>query len=275
MEFLSDYRWQRLKDILEKRCQWALAFSGGKDSSILLWFTHWFTRTKMLPIFVEHELLPSDAKEQAFRILELLKVPLTPWVVPCQVLNTEDVRKNDKNRCYYCKRLIMGTVIGQARTFGCDGICDGTVRDDEYGFRPGIEALRELDVMSPFSMAGIGTEDIVRVMSEYLNVPSSMFRSESCLATRVPYDTTINKSLLKRIDILEQIVKSACSGPVRARFHPQDNLVRIEVLPDELPAILDKKWRKNLVHTANLLGFRFITFDILGFRSGSWDEILE
>lgn len=272
INLLQDERWLRVKKILESRHKWALAFSGGKDSTTLLWFASHFTTVEVIPVFLEHDLLPSSEKERVLSVLKTLNLSDRLINLRCSVLESSEVLVNPTNRCYHCKRILMGKLAELANSLGCDGLCDGTVADDQESGRSGIRALREYNVISPLARGGIGTQEVVQLVEQVINLPPELIRPESCLATRLPYGTKLDKGLLQKLDQLEGFIKSLCRGPVRARYHPSDNMVRIELDVAELAAIIEGNNRIDLSRLATKLGFRFLTLDLSGFRSGSWDR---
>ncbi|SFM89657.1 hypothetical protein [Thermodesulforhabdus norvegica] len=269
---LENERWAKVREILESRKKWLLAYSGGKDSTALLWFASCLTSSNVIPVFLEHELLPSSEKERASSVLKALDLRPGLIRVSCSVLKAPEVLQNAPDRCYHCKKILMNKLVELASSLGCDGLCDGTVADDEESRRPGVRALRERGVISPLAVAGIDSREILRLFRDIIKLPAELIRPESCLATRLPYGTQLDGSILSRLDGLENLLKSFCRGPVRARYHPSENLVRIELDPVDFVLLFDNSCRVSVINLARNLGFGFVTLDVSGFKSGSWDR---
>ena len=246
-----------------------LAFSGGCDSALLLAALVRLKRRTDFPLLAIHFAGPfqtedetSEAKAQAGKLGVELKI-LHP-----AVLEIEQVRRNDRRRCYYCKRMMFGVLAECARTAGLRTVADGTNADDLSGYRPGRQALQELGVRSPLAEAGLVKSEVRRLAAE-LGVASVNRPAAACLATRFPYDTVLTAELLHRAEAAERCLREAGFENFRVRCH--DSLARIEVSGDEaMRKLLDI--RETVTERLRALGFRQITLDLAGFRSGSFDE---
>jgi uncharacterized protein len=153
---------------------------------------------------------------------------------------------------------------------GYAAVVDGSHAEDVRGYRPGKRALAELGILSPLALAGFVKNDI-RTLSRLAGLSTSDKPSQSCLATRVPYDTPLSRELLLRIEAAEDLLHNIGCLQVRVRCHGK--LARIEAEPSRFAEIFTRK--DEIIFRLKELGFSHITLDIEGFRSGSWDKDLE
>ena len=246
-----------------------LAFSGGCDSSLLLAVLARMRRRTYFSLLAVHFAGPfqteeetAGAEDQARQLGIGLKILRPP------VLEIAEVRRNDRRRCYYCKRMMFGMLAECAQAAGLRTMADGTNADDLSGYRPGRQALQELGVRSPLAEAGFSKNE-VRLLAAELGVPSANRPAAACLATRFPYDTVLTAELLRRAEAAERCLREAGFENFRVRCH--DSLARIEVSGVEaMRKLLDI--RQTVTERLRALGFRQITLDLAGFRSGSFDE---
>ncbi len=259
-----------LADFLKSLNHPAVAFSGGLDSSFLVWFIREKMNKEVGIFHVVHPLFPSREKNEVERISDLFG-----WDVEVLYVNTleeEAVRSNSRERCYYCKKKIMGSIKKLASSRGFDSVLDGTTKDDVSSFRPGMKALQEVGIISPFLVCGWGKSDIKEYARSY-NLPFWSRFPESCLATRFPYGFSLELSLIHAIDEMELFMTGIFKGAIRARYHPLDNLLRIEMDDSFWKELLDEKKKRLILEKAKSLKFKRVTLDLEGFRSGSWDEV--
>ena len=175
----------------------AVAYSGGVDSTFLAVLLRDVLGRDVTPVLVAQPFLGEGelggarktARELGFSLLEVEADPLS----------SSAVRENPPDRCYHCKRLVMGLVLDAARGAGCEAVCDGTNADDRAAYRPGGRALRELGVLSPLAAAGF-TKNDVREASRLLGLPTWEKPAFSCLATRFPYGTALTREGLSMVD---------------------------------------------------------------------------
>ncbi len=246
----------------------AVAYSGGVDSALLLQVSrNTLGESNTLAIIVKTELLPEYDFQHA--ILNLVNMGVRSAIIEKSVLGIKEVSRNSKDRCYYCKKEIFSAIIGEAGVRGFKNILDGTNYNDlSDSFRPGISALEELGIISPFAESGI-TKDEIRTWAKELDLEIWDKPSSSCLATRIPYNQHLEIDRLKLIENAENILRSMSFKQFRVRVH--DNIARIELDLKDLQDLLKNKNRVSLVKKFKVLGFKFVTLDIEGFRSGSMD----
>jgi uncharacterized protein len=185
-------------------------------------------------------------------------------------LSHEELFKNETDRCFKCKQQLSKMWKDTAEKLGYDIVVEGTTSTEMEGYRPGVNALRESGVQSPYLDAGM-TKDEIREYAREKDLSVANKPSMACLATRFPYGTRITQDLLEMVDRIEQGVAEIWGIEcVRARYH--GDLVRIEVPESDLECICDLKKMKQLVSLANEVGFVHVTLDMRGYRTGSMDE---
>lgn len=218
----------------------ALAYSGGVDSSILKTVA---------------ELAGIDVLPLTFDLSESLKL--------------KEVRTNDKERCYYCKSLMMSTFKRTAAEAGYEVLCDGTNADDRKQYRPGLRALEENGVISPIAEAGITKEEL-RAIGRELGLPVASKPSSPCLLTRFPYCTFVTDEMLDAVDNAERIVKEAGFEACRVRVYGA--LSKVEVPVEEIALAQKENLTEKLCEVLRSIGVEKVDFDPKGLRSGTMDE---
>lgn len=244
-----------------------LAFSGGVDSSLLLKVAADAaaeTGKKVYAVTFDSRLHPSCDLEIARRVAgELGGIH---QVIEVDELEQEEIRMNPVNRCYLCKRHLFMSLKKLAGEYGVSRILDGTNEDDMHVYRPGIQALKELGIISPLAELHI-TKDAVKQMAAEYGISVASRPSTPCMATRLPYNTRIDYDVLDRIALGEAYLKRMLPGNVRLRLH--GGIARLEVDRDSFTRILDMG--EEVVRRLKELGFTYVTLDMEGFRSGSMD----
>ncbi|NYT15132.1 MAG: ATP-dependent sacrificial sulfur transferase LarE [Methanomassiliicoccales archaeon] len=251
-----------LRNTLSSMDNLAVAFSGGIDSSLILRVASDLPEIRVMALMAVSELVSQHESSEAERIAESLEVPFRK--VSVQVMENDAFVENSKERCYLCKRMIFERLLEAAREENLDILVDGTNLDDLGEDRPGLRALEELGVRSPLAEIRISKTD-VREMARRLNMENVERPENTCLATRIPRGQMITLEKLQRIDDAESFLRSLGVQQLRVRDH--EDLARIEVLPDQFEIILNNA--NAIAIRFRELGFRFITLDLEGFRSGS------
>jgi pyridinium-3,5-biscarboxylic acid mononucleotide sulfurtransferase len=260
-------KWLRLILCLESCDQLAIAYSGGVDSTFLVWVAQHHLGKEALAMLAVSPLLSAREAADARRVAEQLQFRLD--VIEVDVCRHKTVRSNSPTRCYVCKKTLFAKMGERARALGRLRLADGTNADDLHQHRPGLEALRELDVLSPLAMAGF-TKAEIRELSRLAELPNWNKPSQSCLATRIPFGVVLSSELLSRIEQAEDYLWNLGCVQVRVRIH--HDLARIEVSAEDFPRLLEPGRRvRTLEHFRNL-GFRRVTLDLAGYCSGSMDE---
>lgn len=265
---LKEVRKKLEERLVELTCEDViLAFSGGVDSSLLLKILAdgaADTGKKVYAVTFDTRLHPScDLKIASDVAKELGGVH---EVISVDELEQEEIRCNPVNRCYLCKRHLFSGLKEFAKERGIRHILDGTNEDDLHVYRPGIQALQELGIISPLAELHI-TKTQVKALAAGYGISVASRPSTPCMATRLPYNTEIDYEVLERIAAGEAYLRGQIPGNVRLRLH--GDIVRIEVDQEQMEALLEKK--KRVTEFLKRLGFLYVTADLEGFRSGSMD----
>lgn len=263
-------KYTKLTRILKEIGTAAIAFSGGVDSTLLLKVAsdtlgpgNVLALTAVAPIIPEFEIEQSKKLAQTFGVIHRL--------ISNQALEDPEFVKNSPQRCYHCKRAIFSRFFDELKLFGFNVLLDGSNVDDMSDFRPGHQALKELNVRSPLLEAGLTKQDI-RDLSKQLELPTWNMQALACLATRFPYGTPITLEKLENIERCENWLRQHAFNNYRVRCH--DRLARIEIAPEDFHRIIDDATRKELVRTFKSCGFDYVSLDLEGYRSGSMNEVL-
>lgn len=254
----------RLTDWMKAHDGMAIAFSGGMDSTVLLAAAQRAVPEGFQAFLVDLPYISDRQRREALETATRMGIDLT--VIPTARMEFGAVHRNDRGRCYHCKALIFDAIAEAMEAAGLSHIVDGENSADKTDTRPGRVAARERGVLSPLAELGIGRDDVERLVRD-LSLPVRMGK-ETCLATRLEADAPWDEEMLRNVEKAEDFLHDIGVSQSRVRVHGQD--ARIEVPPDEM-ALLAKMSRK--VHTRlRELGFRHVSLDLKGYRSGSMWE---
>lgn len=254
-----------LRAIVRELGDAAVAFSGGVDSSLVLKICceerggRVLAITAVSPSFPEYEL--QKAKEVAAHI------GARHLVIRGKETGDERYRKNDRQRCYFCKSNLYAQLREVAQREGYRTIVNGINHDDLFDFRPGIKAAEELHVRAPLKEAGIGKAEVVE-LARRMGLPNWDKPASPCLSSRVPYGTVITPEILEKIEKAEEVLRRMGLRQFRVRYHKE--IARIEVEKEEMGVVMEQA--ETIVQQFRAIGFRFVTLDLAGFRSGSLNE---
>ncbi len=244
-----------------------IAFSGGVDSSLLLKIACDIGRMNSLSVLAitfETKLHPHGDLEEARSIA--LGFGAIHKTIEVDEFADPQIMYNPEDRCYRCKNLLFRTLISEAKQAGYQFQIDGTNYDDRNAYRPGMRALKELNIHSPLLELEI-TKAQIRSLAAELGIPSSDKPSAPCLATRLPYGAKLDFDILERIDLGEQYIKTFGFYNVRLRLH--QDILRIEIDKRDFEKLI--KHQEAILSKIKDLGFLYVTLDLEGFRSGSMD----
>ncbi len=266
---------QRLRESLIRHAAGgvALAFSGGVDSTLLL---HALLRLRaeglvpdLLAYYFQSKLQPAADAAEVAQIASAMEAPLEVISID-PLADLPNLRSNPVDRCYHCKRLLFSKLTERARARGLYCIMDGTNADDLKVYRPGLQALRELGVVSPLAEAGMSKAD-VRLLAAEWGLSCATKPSSPCLATRFEYGSELTEEGLRRVEHGEDTLRRLFPGAaLRLRVH--GDLARVELPKSELNRAVDLA--DSISSALHALGFTYITLDLEGVRSGSMDAVL-
>lgn len=266
----TEKKYTALKNILSTLESAAVAYSGGVDSTLLLYTASEIAGLKLMAYTIKSALVPEHEIASAVDFVNKYSIP--HQIIFIDLFSFTNITTNSPERCYYCKKNIFKTIIDTAASAGIKSILEGSHIEDLDDYRPGLKALRELGVKSPLRDAGFSKNNI-HDLSSYLNLTSAGKESYSCLATRIPYGTPLTKQLLQRVELAERILSSFGFRNVRARIHGE--ILRIEIDEKMISEITASPVREQLYNTLHKAGFIYITVDLQGYRSGSMNLVLK
>lgn len=257
-------KFQKLKDIIKKYKSAIIAFSGGVDSTFLAYVANEILgKDNVLLVTAKSETYPDSEFKSAKKLAKKFNFN---WIyIKTDELNIKNFKKNPVNRCYYCKSELFTKLKSIAKEKGYESVFDGSNYDDLKDYRPGMKALSELGIISPLKEAKLKKEEI-RTLSRCLNLPTWNKPAFACLASRFPYYQNITIENIKKIDIIENFLRKKFKvNQIRARFH--NEILRIEVEKSDFEKII--KNSEKIVKRLKKFGFKFITLDLEGYRTGS------
>ena len=260
-----------LKKFLRERSHQgvALAFSGGVDSSFLLSVLCELRQENPFPlkaVMMQTVFLDGSELTDALDFTQECGAELQ--VFHFDSLSLPAIKNNPPDRCYHCKHRIFSEFLDYAGKNGYGVLMDGTNADDLGVYRPGRRALRELGVVSPLAELGF-TKAEIRKLCAGRGLKCAVRPSRPCLATRFEYGTELTPELLERTGRGEELVRKMLPPETDVRLRVHGPLARIEVSPAALQPVLDR--RKEICAELKRLGFKFLTLDLEGFRSGCYD----
>ncbi len=261
--------YERLKSMLEDMGGVVIGYSGGVDSTLLAKAATDALGEKAVCVTVESALNPKFEVNEAVDLAETLRFNLVRLQV--DVFKLDIVTQNDPDRCYHCKKELFSHMVQIASERGLNYVLDGANADDADDYRPGSRATKELGVRSPLRDLGL-TKERIRAMSRELGLPTWNKPSYACLASRVPYGTALTPENLEQVELAEDELRRLGFHQFRVRHH--GDLARIELMPAEMDKIVSPDMRHDVVRRLQLIGFKYVAMDLLGYRTGSMNEVL-
>ena len=258
---------ERLRAIFAPMRSAMVAFSGGVDSTFVLRVAHDVLGERMLALTTTSPTMPDDDRRSALEMARTIGARHV--VVESNELEVPGYAENPLNRCYLCKHNLFTVCEAKAAELGIDVIVDGLNLDDLRDYRPGIRAAGEKRVRHPLVEAEM-TKAEIRALSRVLGLPTWDRPASPCLSSRFPYGTRITSEGLEQVERGERLLHAMGFRIARVRHH--GDVARLEVEQSEIARLLEPATRERVDRELRKMGFRFVTVDLKGFRSGSLNE---
>lgn len=246
-----------------------VAYSGGIDSAYLAWAAHSALGDNMLAVIADSPSLARTQLADALAFAQEQHIPVE--VISTSELDRPEYARNDGQRCFQCKDELFTVMEDLRAARGFDIITYGVNLDDEGDFRPGHAAARQHHVAAPLLEAGLTKQDIRELAREaglrVWDKPAS-----ACLSSRIEYGRPVTREALETVERGEDALRGLGFRQFRVRHHGE--IVRIEIDGEELPRALDRAMAAKFTAIFKQLGFKFVTLDLEGFRSGSMNTLL-
>ncbi len=259
----------KLRDNIKALKSVVVAFSGGVDSSLVAKVCYDVLRDKALAITARSETYPEHEHTEAVKIAK--EIGISHLTINTSELGIKGFAENPPNRCYFCKSELFGKLKEIAKEKGYENVADGANLDDAGEYRPGLDAAKELEVRSPLKESGLRKSDI-REISKHLKLSNWDKPSYACMSSRFPYGNSITEEKLAIVAAAENYLRGIGLKQFRVRHH--DTIARIEVLPDDISMLLQNGKRTEIVKKLKEVGYKYVTIDLEGYRSGSMNEVL-
>ncbi len=257
---------ERVRERLKSLGKVAVAFSGGKDSFFLLKLAvETLGKENVFAFFVKTCFSTQNDEKRVDYFSNLLDFNLERKNI--YIIDERKIMENTKDRCYFCKKKIFGTLKSEAYCSGIDTILDGSTFSDLDEYRPGLKAIEELNIISPLQEAKITSAEIASFLKERLHVEDYYLTSSTCLATRFPYNFTLDEKMLRTFDEIETYFVSQGIYPVKIRFI--EDGIRIETSDNNFARIFEIK--EKILEFCKKQDIKFVTLDIEGIKTGIWD----
>jgi len=244
-----------------------VAFSGGVDSTFVLKVAHQSIGDRVLALTTTSPTMPDDDHQSAVEMARLIGA--RHLVIESNELEVPGYAQNPINRCYLCKHNLFTVCEAKAGELGIATIVDGLNLDDLTDYRPGVQAAGEKRVRHPLVEAEL-TKAEIRELSRSLGLPTWDRPASPCLSSRFPYGTEITPDGLLKVGEGEKVLHALGFKVARVRYHA--DVARIEVEPGQVARLLSPELRETIDRELKRIGFRFVTVDLKGFRSGSLNE---
>ena len=255
---------ENLDNILKDLKSFVVAFSGGVDSTFLLQRASQIKKLRIMAITIKTPYIPKKEIDEASDFCTTYGINHTMLDLPCP----EEIIFNPLDRCYLCKKLLFSHIKSFAEKNNYIYVADGTNADDNGDFRPGLKALEELGIRSPLMESGLIKHEI-RELSQRADLPTWDKPANACLLTRIPYDTKVTENDLRMVEKAEQFLFEKGFPGTRVRIH--GDVARIECMPGYLSKIIQEPDRDHIIDNLKKIGFRYISLDLEGYRTGSFN----
>ena len=270
---------ERLRELLREIGSAAVAFSSGVDSTFLLRVAHEQLGDSIMAATIRSHTFPKRELDEAIAFCRAEGI--RHEIIETEELDIPGFAENPPDRCYHCKKELFGKIIAFAKANGLAAVLEGSNKDDDGDYRPGMRAIREFGydkahpsqvcVRSPLHDVGL-TKSEIRSLSRQMGLPTADKPSFACLASRFPYGERITAAGLERVERAEQWLIDAGLGIKQLRVRSHGDMARIEVPPVDIPRIATRA--EEIAAAFKELGFTYATLDLRGYRTGSMNEVL-
>jgi uncharacterized protein len=260
---------ERLQANLRRLGRTLVAYSGGVDSAYLAWAAHQVLGDKMLAIIADSPSLARTQLSDAVAFAQEQSIPLE--VVATSELDRPEYVRNDSERCFFCKDELFTLMEDLRQARGFDAIAYGVNLNDQGDFRPGQRAAAHHRVVAPLLEVGL-SKDEIRALAREAGLRVWDKPASACLSSRIEYGRPVTREALATVERGEDALRALGFRQLRVRHHGE--IVRIEIAGEELPRALDPAMAAKFNTIFKALGFKFVTLDMEGFRSGSMNTLL-
>ncbi len=269
MEQLLQEKYDSLKKIIAQASSATVAFSGGVDSTFLLKVCVDLLKGRALAVTARSETFPVRELEEAQDLARQFGVKHI--IIDSEELEVPGFSDNPPNRCFLCKTELFSKLKKIASQHDIPWVFDGSNADDQNDFRPGRDAAHKLGIRSPLEEAGL-KKDEIRALSKMQNLLTWDKPSFACLSSRFPYHTKITRPALRQVESAENYLWELGMRVFRVRHH--DTMARIELGEKEMRLFWESGLRDQIVQHLKSLGYKYVTLDVEGYRTGSMNETL-
>jgi pyridinium-3,5-biscarboxylic acid mononucleotide sulfurtransferase len=266
---MLDRKAERLRQILAGRGRMIVAYSGGVDSAFLAWTAHQALGGQMLAVIADSASLARTHLDDALAFARERGIPIE--VVETQELENPAYIRNDGMRCFHCKDELFTVLERYREVHGFDSIAYGVNADDAGDFRPGQQAAHQHHVLAPLLEAGLNKAEI-RELARRADLRVWDKPASACLSSRLEYGRAVTPEALNVIERGEDALRAMGFRQFRVRHHGE--IVRIEIAREEFSRALTPEMAREFTTVFKGLGFKFVTLDLEGFRSGSMNQLL-
>jgi len=263
------FKRQLLEELLRATGRVLVAYSGGVDSAYLAWVAHQQLGNNMLALIADSPSLARTQLADAIAFAREQQIPLE--VIPTSELDRPDYVRNDGQRCFHCKDELFAAMENLRAARGFDVIAYGVNQDDQGDFRPGQQAAQQHNVAAPLLQAGLTKADI-RALAREAGLRVCDKPASACLSSRIEYGREVTREALAVVEAGEDAIRALGFRQFRVRHH--GDIVRIEIAREEMDKALSPAVAAQFAAIFKALGFKFVTLDLEGFRSGSMNALL-